>query len=74
MRCADLALDDRLGAAGLLAARRGAVEDVEAVADGRQRVAQLVREHGQKLVLALVVLGEPSVGLAQRLLGPLALR
>ena len=41
----DLAVDDRLRPARLLAAGRGALEDVEAVADGRERVAQLVGEH-----------------------------
>ena len=37
-------------------------QDLERVADRRQRVAQLVRQHGEELVLA-------PVGLAQRLLG-----
>ena len=35
-------------AAGLLAAGSGTVEDEEAVGDRRQRIAKLVREHGQE--------------------------
>ena len=42
----------------LLVARPGAIEDLDGVEDGRQRIAQLVRQHRQKLVLA-------AIGLAQ---------
>ncbi len=58
----DLAVDDHLSTARLIAARCGAIEDVETVSDRRQRVAQFVRQHGEKLVLA-------SIGLAQLLVG-----
>src|SRR5260370_875869 len=50
--------------------RRGVAEqlqDLNGIADGGERVAELVGEHGQKLVLA-------PVRLAQRLLGALPLR
>ena len=61
-----LTADDLLRARGLLAAGQRAVEEVDAVADRRERVAQLVREDAEELVLA-------PVRLAQRLLGALAL-
>jgi hypothetical protein len=56
-----LALDD---AARVLVDRRvlGELHDLQRVADRRQRVAQLVGERGEELVLA-------AVGVAQRLLG-----
>ena len=47
--------------------RRASRSDLERVADGRERVAQLVRERRQELVLA-------AVGLEQRLLRALELR
>ncbi len=50
----------------LFLARRGAIEDLDGAEDGRQRIAQLVRQHRQKLVLA-------AIGLAQLLLRVLAL-
>ncbi len=50
----DLPLDHLLGAAGPLAPRGRAREDEEAVFDRRQRVAQLVRERGEEVVLAAV--------------------
>ena len=67
-----LPLDDgRRAGAGLVAVRR--VEQRQRVADRRQRVAQLVREDGDELVLAMVGLGEACVGLAESMLDPLAL-
>ena len=49
-----LPMEDRLRSRRLLAARRGVIEEVQAVADGRERVAQLVREHREELVLLAV--------------------
>jgi hypothetical protein len=62
---ADLPLDHSLGELAALAGGRPA-QDLDAVADGSQRVAQLVREESEELVLALV-------GVAQGLLGAMAL-
>ena len=64
----DLPVDDRLGPSRLLAAGHGAVEDVEAVLDGRERVAQFVGEDGQELVLVPVGLAQFLVGRCQFLL------
>ena len=63
---ADLALHGGAGALRLALGGLGHAEQVEAVADRRQRVAQLVREHGQELVLVVR-------GLPESLLGTLAL-
>ena len=63
-----LAIDHSQGAAGLLPAGRGAVEDVEAILDGSERVAQLVGEHRQKLILAPIRLEQLCVGRDQQLL------
>ena len=68
-----LALDDLLRAARVLSVLRRVVEDVEAGADGRERVAELVRQHRHELVLAPVGLLEPGVGRLQRLHGQLPL-
>ena len=46
----------------LIAAGRGAVEDLQTVADGGERVAQFVREDGQELVLAPVGFAEIVIG------------
>jgi len=51
-----LATDDLMRPLRLLAARHGTVEDVQAVADGRQRVAQLVRQHRDEMVLVPIPL------------------
>jgi hypothetical protein len=48
--------------------------DVDRVPDGRERVAQFVREHAKELVLAVVSLAELLVRLLRGLLAPLALR
>ena len=65
----------------MLAARSRVVQDVEAVGYGRERIAQLMRKHGQKLVFVAIRLAQHLRGLArshraflQELLGPLALR
>ena len=50
----------------LLVVGRRRVQDLDGVEDRRQRIAQLVRQHRQELVLA-------AIGLAQLLLGALAL-
>ena len=63
----DLPLDDLPGPLRLLAAGHRAAEDVEAVSDRRERIAQLVGEHRQELGLA-------PVGLGQGLPGPKQLR
>ena len=68
-----LSVDHRQRPPRLLTAWRRSLEDIGAVADRRQGVAQLMRQHGQKLVLAVVGLGELAVGFPQRLLGPLPL-
>ena len=65
----DLSLDDGLGPARLVTPRSCAAQDVQAVLDGSQRVAQLVGQHGKKLVLALIGPGELEVGHPQGLLG-----
>jgi hypothetical protein len=50
--------DDRPRPRGLLAPRRGMIEDVERVGDGGERVPQLVGEDREELVLAPVRLPE----------------
>ena len=62
----DLPLHHRPGLARRSSGSRGQSEDLQGVADRGQRVAQLVGQRRQELVLA-------AVGLPQRLLGPLAL-
>ena len=69
-----LALDHPEGAAGLVPTGSGTVEDVEAVLDGRQRVAQLVREHRQEFILALIGLEQLRVGHHQQLFLPIELQ
>ena len=54
----DLSLDHRPGAGRRLGVVRGQAEDLHGGEDGRHRVAQLVRQHRQELVL-------PPVGLPQ---------
>ncbi len=49
-----LPLDDRLRPQRLLGPRLHALQDEDAVADRRERIAQLVREHAQEVILALV--------------------
>ena len=61
-----LAADHLERAPGLAAARLRSIEDVEAVPDRRERVAQLVREHREELVLAAVRLLQAPVRLAER--------
>ena len=65
--CADLPLHHARAARSTRSSPAPAhAQHVQRVADRRQRIAQLVRQHRQELVLA-------AVGLAQRLLGALAL-
>ena len=67
-----LPVDGEQGPLGLIPGQPGRAQDVQAVADGGERIAQLVAEHGEELVLAAVALAE-LVGLApQRLLRPFA--
>jgi len=61
----DLAVDRRAHLFRLRAVRRDPLQDVQADADRRERVAELMGEHAEELVL-------PPVRLAQRLLGFLA--
>ena len=63
----DLALDDLLRSARLLAAGLGAVQQPHRVPDRRERVPELVREDAEELGLA-------AIGLAERLLRSLPLR
>ena len=58
--CADLALHDLARGGRHLLIVAGGAQDVEARADRRERVAQLVRERGEEFVLA-------AIGLLQRL-------
>ena len=58
----------------LLSGRRSPLEDVHAVPDRRERVPQLVREHGEEVVLAPVGVDESGIGRAQRLLSLLPLQ
>src|SRR6185295_19576796 len=62
----DLPLDGLASPRPLLVGGSEGAHDVEAGADRRQWVAQLVAEHGQELVLA-------PAGLAERRLGPFAI-
>jgi hypothetical protein len=75
----ELAADDLPRPLGVLAARSGAVEDVQGVLDRRERVAELVRENSEELGLALVRLareqrlpvrrlGEPPLALGDEVL------
>ena len=64
-----LAGRDAEGTVVHVASRLGALQHVEAVGDRRQGVAQLVRQHGEVLVLAAVELEELVVSLAERLDG-----
>ena len=57
-----LAADHVLRSPRLLTVARGAVEQVDAVADRRERVAQLVREHAEELGLEPVRLSDRLVG------------
>ncbi len=59
-----LARDDFAAPFALPLVRGVRIEDAHGVADGRERIAQLVRQRGQELVLA-------AVGLEQRTLGVL---
>ena len=61
----DLALDDVARARALLVGQLLEPHQLHRVADRRQRVAQLVRQHGQELVLAAVGLAELLLALAQ---------
>ena len=67
-----LPLDGAQGPLGLLLAQIGGLQQVEAVADRGERIAQLVAEHGEELVLAAVGLHELLRPEPQLLLGPLA--
>jgi len=49
-----LAMNDVHRPRSLVTARLGSIEDVEAVTDRRERVSQLVREHGKEVTLPLV--------------------
>ena len=65
----ELATDDCQRAERLLAPGLRTLEDGDAVADRCERVPQLVREQGEKLVLATIGLEKAPVGLLQRSLG-----
>jgi len=77
----DLPANHDLSTARLFTTGRCVVKDVETVGYGRERIAQFVRKHGQKLVLVAIHLAQSLPGLAQtffafllNLLHPFALR
>ncbi len=67
-----LTFDHRAGARRLFAPRTRPLQHVHGRANGRERVSELVGEHPEELVLALVALSEPLVRGAQLALQPVA--
>ncbi len=65
----DLALDDRLSPTSLLAACNSVLQNIETVGNGSEWIAQLVREDGHKLILALIDLLQISFAFPERVLG-----
>ena len=65
----NLALDHRFSTLHLLAIAANMLKDVQAVLDGRQRVAQLVGEHRQKLILARVRVAQFALAFLQGMFG-----